>query len=221
MFIVKWLISFFFPVDLRGVGPAWKEAWIDKSFRLQTICSLIAIGVVVAFVTPFFNFIQARPGYRLNDWVLNQLQVRDISYCIFLLIYSVVFLTAVNLSARPPLFIKCLQAYTLLLVVRIVCLYFVPLETDKGLIPLVDPFVGKLFYQGSPITKDLFFSGHVSTMFLFSLTMPWRPLKYYFIAATVLVAAFILLQHVHYAVDVAAAPFFALLCYRLVYKRKG
>jgi hypothetical protein len=199
----------------------WKLAWAERSFRLQSICTLILLIPVLAFVSPFFNFIQARSGYRLNDWVLNQVPAHDMSVPVFLLIYSVVFLSIVYLSFHPLLFLKCLQAYTLLFVVRVICMFLIALEPDQALIPLIDPFVGKLFYQGSVITKDLFFSGHVSTMCLLCFTMPWRPLKYYFIVATVLVAVFVLLQHVHYAVDVAAAPLFAFLCYRVVNKRKA
>lgn len=218
MFTLKRVLSFFFPGELGTVKASWKLAWVDKSFRLQSICIIIILIPVGAFASPFFSFIQLRPGYRLNDWVLNYFQAREMSVFIFFLLYSVIFLSIINLSTRPLLFLKCLQAYTLLFGARVICMFLVTLEPDHRLIPLVDPFVGKLFYQGSVITKDLFFSGHVSTMCLLCLTMPWRPLKYYFISATVLVAIFILLQHVHYAVDVMAAPIFAFLCYRMVYK---
>jgi len=130
----------------------------------------------------------------------------------------VIILTAINLSTSPLLFLKCLQAYCLLVAIRIICLYLVPLDPERLMIPLDDPFVGKLFYNGSVITKDLFFSGHVSTMFLFFLVIPFRTLKYFFLIATILVSVFILIQHVHYTIDVIAAPFVSWVSYRVVQK---
>ena len=113
---------------------------------------------------------------------------------------------------------KTLQALCLLLALRIVCLYFIPLDPKETIIPLEDPFLGMFFYQGAVITKDLFFSGHVSIMTLLCIAIPFRPLKYIFMLATVLVAILILVQHVHYTIDVITAPFVALMCFSLVTK---
>ncbi len=59
------------------------------------------------------------------------------------------------------------------------------------------------------LTRDLFFSGHTSTLFLISLAVPGRRARPFFLACTAAVATCVLVQHVHYTVDVLAAPFFA------------
>jgi hypothetical protein len=84
------------------------------------------------------------------------------------------------------------------------------------MIALRDPFVDFVVGDGSVLTRDLFFSGHTSTMFLLFLTATARPLRLLFIAGTMLVGACVLLQHVHYTIDVFAAPFFAYGSYRIV-----
>jgi membrane-associated phospholipid phosphatase len=107
-----------------------------------------------------------------------------------------------------------LQGYTLMVSVRILMMWSVPLEPPRGLLPLVDPFV-QLFGSGTVPTKDLFFSGHTSTLFLLFLTARGRWLRLAFLLCTITVAVAVLLQHVHYSIDVFVAPFVAYGCYRV------
>jgi membrane-associated phospholipid phosphatase len=93
-------------------------------------------------------------------------------------------------------------------------MYLLPLEPPAQMIPLNDPFV-QFFGSGEILTKDLFFSGHTSTLFILFLITESKPLKNIFLTATVLVAIFVVLQHVHYTVDVIAAPFFAYTSFRI------
>ena len=94
-------------------------------------------------------------------------------------------------------------------------LFVVPLNPPTGLIPLADPFV-QFFGSGRVPTRDLFFSGHVSTLFLLSLCARNKVLKLLFLALTLTVAVVVLWQHVHYTIDVMVAPFVAYASYRMV-----
>lgn len=210
--------TFVFPAQFLTFTSKWKTAWASNSFRVQATFTFIVMVVIAAFIPQFFTYVQYTSGYRVNDLILNRLPVRNMSLYIFLLIYSVILLALINLSANPVLLLKCLQSYCLLLLIRVLCMYFVPLEPEQAIIPLEDPILNGLFYKGSVITKDLFFSGHVSTMALFCFVIPFRPLKYIFTIATFFVAIFILMQHVHYTMDVLAAPMFAWLCYISILK---
>jgi hypothetical protein len=84
---------------------------------------------------------------------------------------------------------------------------------------LNDPFVDFVGYGKNIITKDLFFSGHTSTLFLLFLIARKRALKIFFLAITLAVAMFLLKQHVHYTIDVLAAPVFAWISYRICFNR--
>ncbi len=97
---------------------------------------------------------------------------------------------------------------------RIAAMWATPLEAPPGTIPLLDPLV-RLFGPGKLLTKDLFFSGHTSTLFLLALTVPGRGWKALFLVCTAAVGISVLVQHVHYTVDVLAAPFFAYASARL------
>jgi membrane-associated phospholipid phosphatase len=93
----------------------------------------------------------------------------------------------------------------------------VPLDPPAGLIGLVDP-IGNFFYGKSYVTKDLFFSGHTSTVFLLYLCLPGRKDRMIALAVTALVAFLLLVQHVHYTLDVLGALLFASIAFWLARK---
>nr|WP_255476794.1 sphingomyelin synthase family protein [Mucilaginibacter sp. AK015] len=84
-------------------------------------------------------------------------------------------------------------------------IYLVALDPPKGLIHLVDPLTG-VFYGNNVITRDLFFSGHTSTLVLIFLCLEKRTDKILGFISIVAVMALLLVQHIHYTIDVVAAP---------------
>jgi membrane-associated phospholipid phosphatase len=65
------------------------------------------------------------------------------------------------------------------------------------------------------VTKDLFFSGHTSSVFLLFLTIPGRTDKRLALLATAVVAFLLLVQHVHYTLDVLGGLLFAWVAYQV------
>jgi membrane-associated phospholipid phosphatase len=82
------------------------------------------------------------------------------------------------------------------------------------MIALEDPFV-EFFGGGKTLTKDLFFSGHTATSFIFYLTSVNKKIKMLFLILTVIMALSVLLMHVHYTVDVVVAPLASFTSYRI------
>jgi PAP2 superfamily C-terminal len=111
--------------------------------------------------------------------------------------------------------VLAIEAYDVLLVARAACMFLTPLDPPLGIIPLRDPIVEDLG-AGIHLTRDLFFSGHTATLALLAWIVPGRRMRVLLTAATVVVACLLLLQHVHYTVDVLVAPFCAYGCQRLV-----
>jgi hypothetical protein len=193
----------------------WKSSLEDSRFRVALIVSFSLLVVVLGFFTLFLGWVEARDGVVLNDALLQMLAPRDFTWPTFAIIYLAVIAAVVHLAAQPRRLLIAVQAYTLMVLVRMLMMWLVPLNPADGLIVLRDPIV-QLLGDGSAPTKDLFFSGHTATMFLFFLAATSRVMKTVFLTCTFLVAVFVLWQHVHYTIDVLVAPFVAFGCFRVV-----
>jgi hypothetical protein len=140
---------------------------------------------------------------------------RDVTWPVFTLIYVGIVLAVLLLVRSPVRLLLGMQGYVVLALLRMVVMWATPLDPPPGMIVLEDPLVQGFGGAAAPLTRDLFFSGHTSTMFLLFLAVPGRASRAFFLAATAGVAFLVLVQHVHYAVDVLAAPPFAYAAWRI------
>jgi len=168
----------------------------------------------------FLVMIEHRAGVVLSDPVLALFPPADLTWLTFALIYLGLAVALVVLSRHPDALMLALQSYVMMVLVRIVAMYLVPLEPPAAMIALTDPTV-ETFGTGSTLTKDLFFSGHTSTLFLLFLVTPGRLWKGLFLLCAVGIGVAVLLQHVHYTIDVYAAPFFAFGAFTLTKHLRG
>ncbi|WP_158799697.1 phosphatase PAP2-related protein [Pedobacter sp. L105] len=189
---------------------SWRFAWDYPAFRVKLLLGIFVMGMIVFYLQDFFLLIQPRSGVLLNDWVLNELPARDVSSYIFLILYPASGFFFWRMRKNSTNCITALWGYVFLCSVRMITIAMVPLDAPKHLIHLSDPF-SIIFYGANPITKDLFFSGHTATLFLVGLCLEDKREKAIIFAATAVLAVLLLIQHVHYTVDVLAAPFFSYL----------
>ena len=198
----------------------WRSNWQYPAFRKKTVIGIIGLVLVFSFLPFFFQIIEKRPGVQLNDWVLNRLPALDISLVIFIFIWSAALLAFIRVYQQPDIFVLMAWSYLLLTVIRMITLSLVALNPPKYLLELKDP-LSNLFYGNTFITKDLFFSGHTSTIFMIYLCLQKKSDRVFSLLASLVVAFLLLVQHVHYTVDVVAAPFFAYGCVWLAKKIVG
>lgn len=192
----------------------WRTAILQKTFRVNLIISGILLFACAVLAPTVFQYVQNRPGFILPDPVLDWLPAQDLSNWIFLILYALIIAGIMSLIRNPQQFLKALQAYALLTLMRFVTLLVVPLAAPPNLIELVDPVVQRLFYHQS-ITNDLFFSGHTSIVFLLAITTPSVVMRRVLYMGTLAIGCMVLIQHAHYTIDVLAAPLFAWLAVRL------
>lgn len=192
----------------------WHSAWQIPSFRIKFLGGLVLLLAILIYFPFFFKAIENRNGGVLTDIVLQWIRPRDVSLLVFLLIWASFLLLIIRLIPDPDLVLLTLWGYGLLTVLRMICIGLVSLNPPEGLIPLADPLTN-LFYGSHYITHDLFFSGHTATVCLIFFCLKRRWDKYFTGLATVLTGLFLLIQHVHYSVDVLAAPLITYAVYRV------
>ena len=165
------------------------------------------IGTVIMldiiFTLPFFfAHIQKRKGAVLNDWVLAHIPPHNVSVLIFAIIWGMVLLILVRTIKNPSIYITYCWTLIFVYLVRFVTISVVALDPPLGLVPLVDP-LSSVFYGNAIITKDLFFSGHTTTMVLIFLCLEKRTDKIIALIAAFAVAYLLLVQHIHYTIESA------------------
>ncbi len=193
---------------------SWSNAWTSVIYKKKVLIASLLFGVVLLYYPYFFILIQRRPGLALHDPLLNFLPSLDVSPYIFLLIYLTVGLGIFRSAQSPFLFLLFLWSCLFLSLSRIITMSLVPLNPPIDLVPLSDPIL-KPFYGNNTITKDLFFSGHTGSVFLIYLILQNKWEKLFALVATVLVGIFLLIQHIHYTIDVIFAPLFVYIAYVL------
>ncbi|MBK9222799.1 MAG: hypothetical protein IPO16_11875 [Saprospiraceae bacterium] len=196
----------------------WKLAFHTRKFTYTILATILFFLPFVFFLESFFIFIENRNGCVLNDFILNFLPAINLSSIIFIIIYSSIISVLFYAIRFPWLFIRGCQLFLLVHYIRNVCLFLTPLDPPNDIIVLQDPFLQLFIYnEVHPNTKDLFFSGHTATVYIFMLLL-WNRLQFKLIfgCLTILMAALLLFQHCHYSIDIIGALACTYLAYRMI-----
>ncbi|NHA04213.1 phosphatase PAP2 family protein [Mucilaginibacter sp. HC2] len=191
----------------------WLTAYDTSLKQVKLLIGSILITAIINIMPGFFRGIEDRNGIVLNDWVLTHLPAYDVSIPIFALIWGMGILMAVRAFYKPAVCTTYIWTLIFVCIARFISLTLVKLDPPTGLVPLVDPLTS-YFYGHASITKDLFFSGHTSTMVLIYLHLERKRDKAIALIAALVVMALLLIQHIHYTMDVLAAPVIVYCCYR-------
>jgi hypothetical protein len=191
----------------------WKNVGSTMSNRLKLIVGSALIFVIISILPIFFNTIQKRDGVVLHDFILDQIPPHNVSVVIFVIIWGMGLLILYRAVMKPDIYLHYIWALIVVCLVRMLTISLVALNPPAGLIPLTDPLTG-IFYGESNITKDLFFSGHIATLTLIYLCLENKRDKTFGLIAICIVACLLLVQHIHYTVDIIASPIITYACFR-------
>lgn len=176
--------------------------------------ALIFLTFCVFVFIPFLEFHEARVdagGILFNDPVFQFLPVFDCSRFIFSITYGSLLLFLFTNFKTMDLISKLMASYGLLLLIRMITLSLLPLKEPDTLVYLQDPFLNNLIYPGN-IDADLFFSGHTGMVFiLFFLVRKW-----WYVLLGIVLGILLMVQRVHYSIDIIAAIPVAWFAVRMV-----
>lgn len=192
----------------------WQAAWQSSVFRRKFIIGVSCLVALLATFPYFFATIEQHTGPVLNDWVLNRLPALDVSIPIFGIIWAAALLLLIRVRKSPAMFMTFVYSYVIISLSRMISINLFPLNPPVGLLPMVDP-ITNAFYGEVYITKDLFYSGHTSTIFLIFLCLRNRWDRLFTCIGSLAVGGLLLVQHVHYTIDVLGAFVFTYPFYRL------
>jgi hypothetical protein len=185
----------------------WTAAWQDSRFRWQLILAIAVFAIFPWKADDYFQWIQQRDGIVMKDVILANIPAKNVSTPIFAIIYLSVIYLIVRIIRQPKQFLWFAWAFNLETIMRFASIYWVALDPPEGLVDLHDP-IAELFIYGEnlAITKDLFFSGHTATMVFVCYFLPLAKERKIALVLTSLLAILLMVQHVHYSLDILAAP---------------
>ncbi len=204
----------YFQNYISSVAQAWKAELKDRAFCIRMLL-FPGLFVLYSAVTQHLgNYVEMRKGVLLEDKLLGFFPSFDFSAPVFLLLYISLFTLILTHLDKPRIILKLIEMHFLVAITRQVCILLVPLEPPTGIIVLRDLFLENTVYpRHSPLTKDLFFSGHVASIWIYFLCAEKKWLKISFIASCAVMAFMVLSMRVHYTYDVYGAIFFTTLLY--------
>jgi hypothetical protein len=205
---------------LAELREEWQDAWQSAWYRKRAIIGLLLVIVTLSLFPLFFQAIEKRNGILLQDPLLAWLPPHNVSLAIFVFIWAISLLCILRAAQDPYMFLTFVWAYWLLCLMRTLTITLIPLDPPIGLVGLVDP-ISNFFYGEKFVTKDLFFSGHTSAVFLIFLSLPGKIDKGLALITTVVVGGLLLVQHVHYTLDVLGAILFAWIAFWMARKTVG
>lgn len=204
------------PIQAPDIVSRWRIAWAVPGFSTRLLVAVFVFIAILITFPYFFSFIESRKGYQMPDPVLDAIPAMDFSPITFAIIWLVSLWFLIRMIQQPSIAVIGIIAINLIFLTRMVTILLLPLEPPPGLVELKDP-ISNYFYgeEHSFITRDLFFSGHTSTQIMIGLILPGKKEKWLAFAGATIVAILVLVQHIHYTIDVLGALLFTWFLYLL------
>ncbi len=204
----------------------WQTAFKNKRFAAKVILLPIVFWIYSIITQQIGTVIESRQGIQLINKILLSIPKYDFSIAIFTLLYGCMALILISNIKNPYNIIMIAEMHLYVAVVRQICILLVPLEAPLGIIPLTDVLLENTFYPpGTPLTKDLFFSGHVASIWIYFLCTQVSSHRFVFFIGTLLMSFMVLSMRIHYTYDVIGAILATTIIYfvhgHFFYKRKA
>lgn len=184
--------------------------------RVRSLCVAFLL-IVLALTFQYYSSVYStrNSSQFVGDIFLDNLPVVNMNAVIIEGALLMIVLSAILLLREPKYILFTLKAVAIFIAIRA---FFVA-ATHLGIYPdQIVPGNGFLdrIYVGLDLQAGYFFSAHTGLPFLIALVF-WnkRFLRYFYFALSGIFGAAVLLAHVHYSIDVFAAPFMTYSIFKL------
>jgi hypothetical protein len=183
----------------------------EHRYSLATGALLLLLGFVADHFAGLYalSYLTRATSVYVGDLLLDNLPVVNLNLVVIEGALWAIAISCILVMMSPRKILFTLKALGLLIIIRA---FFISL-THIGIYPgQINPGAGYFdaVYSYFNLQTGFFFSGHTSFPFLMALIF-WedRPWRYAYLALSVIFGVSVLLAHVHYSIDVFAAPFMA------------
>lgn len=185
----------------------WFAAWKNElwSYKYLIILSLVIFTFAVIMTVMASKYVDKIPTNSVSDLILDHVPVMDLDMVFgygLILVVAVIILYVLILRMKD--FHRVTLQFSLLLFMRSCFMTLTHLGQPIGAKAITDLPAA---YQLLNFHNDLFFSGHTAIPFMAFLLFRKEKIGIFFLIMTFVLAATVLLMHVHYSIDVFSAFF--------------
>ncbi len=180
----------------------------------------LLVGVLLFSLALVFQFYAAGyasrvPSSSVHDLFLDNLPVVDMNLVIVEGALAIIALSIVLVLVKKSHLIFTIKAVAIFIATRAVFISITHLGIYPGQVNPDTGFFDRI-YTGLGLEAGFFFSGHTGMPFLMSLIF-WdnRIWRYVYLSIAVVFGISVILAHVHYSIDVLAAPYITYTIYKI------
>lgn len=185
-----------------------KNFWIKDNFLsvLTGALFLLLALLVQSYANNYVDFVASTP---VGDILLDNLPTVNVGFFVVQGVLIFTLIVIFLLLAFPKYIPFALKTLALFIIIRSFFVSLTHLGVNPNQLILNPESIGfgiyNFFYS---VKTDFFFSGHTGVPFLLALVF-WKEKfwRYFFFAVSFIFGASMLLAHMHYSIDVFAAPF--------------
>ncbi len=185
-----------------------KQFW-DKQHIISLMQGTIIFCIALIIQNSADSYIGKVQGIAVEDLFLSNIPVVNTNFFIIEGALILTFISIVLILLKPKYLLFTLKAFSLFIIVRSFFISLTHLGVDPHQLQIDTDSIGFGLYNLLYHAKgDFFFSGHTGLPFLMALIL-WREKmwRYFFLTASCVLGICVLLGHIHYSIDVFAAPF--------------
>jgi hypothetical protein len=197
--------------------------------RVRSLCvGIFFLTLALIFQSYASEYSTANSGRFVGDLLLDHLPAIDLNVIIIEGAFFMILMTLCVLLLQPKRLTFAIKATAVFIAIRSVCVAVTHLGLYPNQILPGNGFIDQV-YIALNLQAGYFFSAHTGLPFLMALVF-WddKPWRYIFLSVSVLFGISVLLAHIHYSIDVFAAPFMTYSIFKLAeylfagdYKRIG
>ncbi len=194
-----------------------KASWANKEYFVSAMTGLLCLFASLVFNYFTNSYAATKQSNFVSDIILDNIPVLNVQFLVTYGAIFFIFFVVALIAEEPRRLPFIVKSVALFVVIRAVFITLTHIAPSPDVIALGDSELLKMI--GMNYTSDLFFSGHAGIPFLLALTF-WdsKKLRISFIIISIILAASVLLGHLHYSIDVFAAYFITHTIFTISYR---
>ncbi|MDE2040958.1 MAG: hypothetical protein KGI59_01025 [Patescibacteria group bacterium] len=191
-----------------NLAAQYKEVFTRQNTRSFIVaCIILCLAIIFQFYASAYADRVASTA--VNDLLLDNLPIIDLNNIIVEGVLAAIVGSVVLLFLKPRYLVFTVKAAAIFIATRAVCISLTHLGIYPGQVNPDTGFFDRI-YTDLGLQAGFFFSGHTGLPFLLALIF-WNEKfwRYLYFLLSLIFGVAVILAHVHYSIDVFAAPYIA------------